>query len=329
MYKGKTVAVVVPAYNEEKLIAKTITTMPDFVDGIIVVNDGSKDSTLAIVTQLQEAQEKIVVVDHAQNKGLGKSLADGYKKSLELEMDVVAVMAGDAQMDPRDLPAILDPIVQFKADYVKGNRLLTKEVSKVMPRYRLLGNALLTLLTKFATGYWHMMDPQCGYTAISKEALSNLDIERFHRGYGYNADILAKLNVLGYWVLDTPVRPIYEDERSGIKLVTYVPNVSWLLTRLFFWRLWQKYLLRDFHPLVFFYLIAIVTLPLSTFLGGWILYLRITANYLSVPTVILFTLLSLFGFQSLLFAMWFDMEYVRGRPTSHASDYWTKNGVRR
>jgi glycosyltransferase involved in cell wall biosynthesis len=270
MYQGKTVGVVVPAYNEEALIEKTVVTMPDLVDAIIIVNDGSIDGTAAIVSRLQQTQPRIVLVSHPTNLGLGRSLADGYAKSLDLQMDITAVMAGDAQMDPQDLPSVLAPIASADADYVKGNRLLTREVSDVMPRHRLYGNALLTLLTKF-----------------------------------------AKLNILSYRVADVQVRPVYGEAKSGIKLATYIPRVSWLLVRLFFWRLWEKYLLRDFHPLVFFYLLGMLSLSSSILLGFWILSLKLTSDFLNLPTVVLFVLLFLFGTQSILFAMWFDMEYTR------------------
>lgn len=312
MYKNKTVSVVVPAYNEEKLIVKTLSTMPAFVDKIIAVNDCSKDRTLELIKEYSKKDPRVVIVNHEQNQGLGKTLIDGYLKSLELKADIIAIMAGDAQMDPADLPHVLDPIASGVADYVKGNRLLVRDVIKTMPVYRFYGNALLTLLTKFATGYWHVIDPQCGYTAISYTALNTIDITKMHRGYGYNADILARLNILNFRVADVTVKPVYGEAVSGIKLRSYIPKVSCLLLRLFLMRLWEKYVVRDFHPLVFFLCGGFLFSVLGIILGFMMLYVKIARDFISVPTAILFTILIGFGFQSLCLGIWLDMDYNKG-----------------
>lgn len=310
MFKGKTIGVLVPAYNEERLIEKTLSTMPDFVDKIIVVNDASTDGTRDIIYQFQKKNDKIIIIDHQKNEGLGQSLIDGYRRSLEENIDITAVMAGDAQMDPDDLPNVLDPVVMNQADYVKGNRLLTKDVGKLMPKYRLIGNSFLTILTKFATGYWHIIDPQCGYTAISKKALQTIHIAKMTKGYGYNADILTMLNILNFRVKDVLVKPVYGEAKSRIRLALYIPKVSWLLTKLFFRRHIQKYIIRDFHPLIFFYIFAFILL-------GFICVptaVRLLAYYFShgeIPrtTLMIFIFCGIIGFQSLFFAMWLDMDH--------------------
>lgn len=309
MYKEHSVGVVVPAYNEEKLIGTTLSTMPDFVDQIIVVNDGSKDGTLERIQSFQEKDSRIVLVNHEQNKGLGQSLIDGYLKARELECQVTAVMAGDAQMSPEDLPRILDPIVEGVADYSKGNRLLHDKVIERMPTHRFLGNSALTLLTKFATGYWHSMDPQCGYTAISLSALEAIPIERMIKGYGYNAHILYMLNVNNFTVSDVGIEPVYGEEQSKIKLANYIPTVSKLLLKLFFKRIIRKYLLRDFHPLVLFYalsfsLLTFVCLPLS------VRFFYMYCQYSELPrtTFIVFSFAATNALFSLFFGMWLDME---------------------
>ena len=167
MYKGKSIGIVVPAYNEELLIGKTLSTIPDFVDKIFVIDDASKDLTREIILEFQQKDLRIVLIHHTNNQGVGQSLIDGYVASREAGLDITAVMAGDAQMDPDDLPAVLDPIAEGWSDYVKGNRLLREEVVARMPKHRYIGNSVLTLLTKFATGYWRIIDPQCGYTVKS------------------------------------------------------------------------------------------------------------------------------------------------------------------
>ena len=233
MPNNKTIGVVIPAYNEQGLIRKVLTTMPDFVDKMVVVNDGSSDDTLDIIHELGALDSRIVLVNHEKNKGLGQTLIDGYLYAAEAGLDCIAVMAGDAQMDPDDLEGVVSPIIFDGYDYVKGNRLLRHDCYDNMPRYRFFGNAALTLLTKFATGYWHIIDPQCGYTAISNRALKNIPIEGMTKGYGYNADILNMLNLANYRVKDVEVRPVYGDEVSKIKLHKYIPKVSMLLLGLF------------------------------------------------------------------------------------------------
>ncbi len=309
MYKDKSVAVVVPAHNEEKLIIKTLSTIPDFVDRVIVINDASEDNTLKLIKEYMRKDKRVTLINHQTNEGLGKSLIDGYLKSLEFKSHITAVMAGDAQMDPDDLPCVIEPIVSGKADYVKGNRLLVKDVTKSMPAYRFYGNALLTLLTKFATGYWHIIDPQCGYTAISYHALETIDISRMHRGYGYNADILTRLNILNFRVADVTVKPVYGEEVSGIKLRSYIPKVSKLLAKLLLLRIWEKYIIRDFHPLVFFLVGGFIFSLLGIILGNMMLYVKITRDFISIPTAILFTILIGFGFQALCLGIWLDMDY--------------------
>ena len=310
MYKDKSICVVVPAYNEEKLIGKTLSTIPEFVDKIIVINDGSADGTDKIIENCKKRDARIIKLEHKKNQGVGQSLIDGYLKSLELKIDIIVVMAGDAQMDPDDLPSLILPIVENKAEYVKGNRLLTREVKNVMPRYRLIGNAILTILTKFATGYWHLIDPQCGYTAISFHALQTIDISKMTKRYGYPGDILNMLNIYNFRVKDVSVKPIYGDEKSGIRLINYIPRVSWFLIKLFFRRLIQKYLIRDFHPLILFYgfsfiLFIFLCIPFTIRL----LWSYFISDEVPRTTLIILVFSTIIAFQSLFFGMWMDMDY--------------------
>jgi glycosyltransferase involved in cell wall biosynthesis len=305
----KTIGVVIPAYNEELLIHKVIQTMPEYVDRMIVVNDGSKDRTLEILREYEKSDPRVIVVNHEVNKGLGQSLIDGYLKSAELNMDVTAVMAGDAQMAPDDLCSVVMPIIDGSADYVKGNRLLMENVYGVMPKYRFLGNSVLTLLTKFATGYWHIIDPQCGYTAISLKSLKDIPIATMIKGYGYNAHILYMLNLKNYRVQDVQVKPVYGQEVSKIVLRKYVPSVSKLLASLFLKRVTIKYLVREFHPAFFLYLFSFVCLvPIALPLFIRFLYLFFTLGVAPTTTLIILMFSTMMGFQSLIFAMWMDME---------------------
>ncbi|UCH83033.1 MAG: glycosyltransferase family 2 protein [Candidatus Latescibacterota bacterium] len=311
MYKDHKIGVVVPAYNEELLILETLEGMPDFVDSIFVINDCSTDNTLELIKQRQEKDDRVVLINHEKNRGLGQSLIDGYLASADSDVEITAVMAGDNQMYPGDLPKLINKIVVQGYDYVKGNRLLHENID-FMPKYRFFGNAMLTILTKFATGYYSLMDPQCGYTAIKNTALRGIPIEEMTKGYGYNADILNMLNIRGYSVCDVEVRPVYGREQSKIKLWKYIPKTSWLLVRLFVRRLWQRYVVRDFHPLVLFYLFAlfnVLFLIIPLIVRFFHMY-RIE-GHAPRTTMIILVFLLITTFQSILFAIWMDMDYNR------------------
>ena len=307
MLDGQRVAVVVPAHDEEKLIAETIRSIPGFVDRVLVVDDASRDGTVGAVRGHGDPRVELIV--HERNLGVGAAIITGYKRALEERIDVTAVMAADAQMDPSDLETLVAPVARREVDYAKANRLFTGQAWEVIPRYRYLGNAFLSLMTKIASGYWHVADSQSGYTAISLEMLELLDLDRIYQRYGFPNDMLVHLNVWNARVRDYPSRPIYGvGERSGIRLRKVVPTISWLLMKGFFWRMREKYVIRDFHPLVFFYLLGLVMGFLGLALGIAEVVLRILGNHITAATVVLVALLLIFGSQFSLFAMWFDME---------------------
>jgi glycosyltransferase involved in cell wall biosynthesis len=310
MYLKKTVAVVVPAYNEEKLIAQTLNSLPDLVDKVIVVNDASVDATAMVVKELAEKNEKITLVEHVENQGVGGAIVTGYKKSRDLAMDVTVVMAGDAQMDPKDLIRIVEPVADASADYSKGNRLFYGDAWRMIPHYRYLGNSFLSLMTKISSGYWHIADSQSGYTAISLTALRRINLDMIYKRYGMPNDLLIKLNQHDFRVRDVHVRPVYNvGEKSGIKLMHVIPKISWLLLKGFWQRLFFKYVIKDFHPLIFFYLLSLMLLIASVPLTVRFFY--IWAETGDIPDInalaLVFTVIS--GLQTLFFGMWFDMEY--------------------
>lgn len=309
MYKDRSVGVVVPAYNEEQLIGAMLAALPAYIDRIIVVNDGSRDRTAEIVRRRQLEDERIVLVEHQVNQGLGQSIIDGYLKSRELDLDITAIMDGDGQMSPADLPRVLDPVARGVADFCKGNRLLHRELSR-MPLYRLYGNAVLTFLTKFATGYWQLMDPQCAFSAISKRALSKIPIEQMTRRYGYNADLLNLLNIYNFRVAMVEVEPVYGAAVSVIRLRTYVPRLSALLVRLFFRRLIRKYLVRNFNPLCLSYICGLGLLVCGSLpFGLRVLYVYLVLGQEFPQTSFLcFMFLTIAGLQVLLSAIQYDME---------------------
>jgi glycosyltransferase involved in cell wall biosynthesis len=307
MLDGNRVAVVVPAYDEERLVAQTLRGIPDFVDRIYVVDDASRDATAERAREVGD--ERVEVIRHERNAGVGAAIVSGYRRSLEEGNDVTCVMAADNQMDPVELPDLAGPVARGDVEYAKANRLVSGEAWKVIPRTRYLGNAVLSLLTKIASGYWHVADSQAGYTAISRDALRRVDLDRVYQGYGFPNDLLVHLNVQNARVRDVPSRPIYDvGERSGIRLRRVIPRISWLLLKGFWWRMGQKYVIRDFHPLVFFYAFGVLMTVAGLTLGLLEVVLRILGNEITPATIVLVAVLLIAGLQLTLFAMWFDME---------------------
>lgn len=311
MYKGESIGVVVPAFNEEKLIGQVLDTMPDFVDQIIVIDDCSKDRTAEIVESYCKKQDsRVLLLQHQVNQGVGGAIATGYKWCRDHDIDVAVVMAGDAQMDPDDLPALLDPVVSGEVDYAKGNRLISGEAWKIVPKVRYLGNSTLSLLTKIASGYWHVADSQTGYTAIRLEALRTLDLDGIYKRYGMPNDLLVKLNIHNFRVRDVEIKPVYDiGEVSGLKPFRSIPKLSWLMVRLFITRMIHKYVIRDFHPLVLFYLSGIVLALSGTAFGFYVVFYRLFVGSVTDNTPLFSVFLFVMGWQFILFAMWCDMEY--------------------
>ena len=245
MYRGRRIGIVVPAYNEERLITKVIETMPVYVDRIYVVDDCSTDKTYQAAARFYK-KPFLKLNRHTTNQGVGAAIVTGYKQALKDKMDIIAVMAGDNQMDPKRLSRLLDPIVEDTADYCKGDRLSRPELTIGMSRWRKFGNRILTRLTRISSGYWKVQDPQNGYTAISWKALSRLDLDKIYPRYGYCNDILAKLNVWDARVKDVQIPARYDQEKSKIKYGNYMRKVSVLLLKNFFWRITRKYILPRF-----------------------------------------------------------------------------------
>lgn len=310
MFLEKKIGVVIPAYNEERLIGKVIRTMPDFVDRIIVVDDKSQDNTAAAVQEIAAANKKVTLLRHERNGGVGAATATGYKWARDHQIDVTAVMNADFQMDPEDLHRILRPVCAGECDYSKGNRLFRGESWGMIPKHRYIGNSMLSLFTKIASGYWHVADSQSGYTAISLPALRAIDLDALYHHYGVPNDMLIRLNIASFRVRDVSIRPVYNvGEVSGIKLRKVIFTIPWMLIKGFLRRMIEKYIIRDFHPLIFFYffggLFFLFTIILSV---RAVIFLGIDGHLPPINT-----LAAMFSFMSssifTLFAMWFDMEY--------------------
>ncbi len=241
MYRGQRIAVVIPAFNEERAVARTVRSVPGFVDHVLVVDDASTDRTVNAARRLK--RRGLELLRHPSNRGVGAAIASGYRRALELGCDAAAVMAGDGQMDPVDLPALLDAVVDGRCDYAKGNRFAAPGTMRAMPLTRVLGNLLLSCVTKLTSGYLHVFDSQCGYTVASRRALEVIDAAGLFPRYGYPNDLLARLWAERLVVVDVPVRAVYGPEwRSGIGLSTVIYPMSFVLAGSFFRRLATRWL---------------------------------------------------------------------------------------
>jgi glycosyltransferase involved in cell wall biosynthesis len=242
MFRGRLVAVVVPAFDEADKIAATIRGVPGFVDHVIVVDDGSRDATAVVARRVAEEDgRRVEVIAHEANRGVGAAIATGYARAVALGADATAVMAGDGQMDPADLPGLLAPVLDGVADYAKGNRFAWGEGWREIPPVRMLGNFVLSWLTRISSGYWRLFDSQCGYTVASRRALLAIGPARMFARYGYPNDLLTRLGAAGARVVDVPVRPVYGPAwRSGLRPSRVVLPIAWLLLRGFVRRLWAR-----------------------------------------------------------------------------------------
>ena len=307
MYKERRITTVVPAHNEARHIGGVIQTMPQFVDQIIIVDDGSRDGTADVAEACHDARMIVLRVD--RNQGVGGAMVVGYHKALELGSDIVVKMDGDGQMAPEYLTSLLNPLVDKNYDYAKGNRFLAGESLALMPKHRLFGNLVLTFLTKLASGYWHIFDPQNGYTAIKAETLCALDLQAIHKLYFFENSMLIHLNVYGFRVKDVAIPARYGDEESGLSIFKISLTFPLLLLRSFFYRIYQKYVLRDFSPIALFLFFGLALFTWGCGFGIY-LWIRTSLTNQATPTgtIMLAVLPLILGFQLLLQAIVMDIQ---------------------
>lgn len=307
MYKGNQIAIVVPAHNEALHICRVIETLPEFVDCIIVVDDCSQDGTAEAALSCHDP--RLLVLRTPSNQGVGGAVVLGYRKALELRSDIVVKMDGDGQMDPEYLSPLLDAIVDHGCDYAKGNRFLARDSLNLMPKRRLVGNIGLTFLTKLASGYWHIFDPQNGYTAIKSEALRTLDVDAIHKRFFFENDILVHLNLLNSRVRDVAIPARYGEEVSDLSLIGTSFTFPRLLLRRYCHRIFQKYVLRDFSPIALFLFVGTILFFWGTLLGAY-LWIKsyFTQHPTSTGTIMLSLLPLILGFQLMLQGFVLDIQ---------------------
>ena len=281
--------------------------MPAFVDHIIVVNDCSRDDTSGIARACGDL--RVSVLETENNQGVGGATILGYRKALELESDVIVKMDGDGQMAPEYLPSLLDAIITQDYDYAKGNRFLAGESLSFMPKHRLIGNVVLTFMTKLASGYWHIFDPQNGFTAIKVEALRGLNLNAIHKRFFFENDMLVHLNFLGRRVKDVAIPARYGEEESDLNPLKIGLTFPLLLLRRFFYRVYQKYVLRDFSPIALFLFLGLALFLWGTLYGIYLWYKTMSTGIATPTGTIMIALLPMIlGFQLLLQAIVLDIQ---------------------
>lgn len=313
MYKGARIAAVVPAYKEELMIAQVITTMPDFVDDIVIVDDCSPDATSERVRAVGD--DRVTLVRHEVNQGVGGAIITGHRTALELGSDVNVVMAGDAQMDPDYLPSLLDPVTDGGFGFAKANRFYSPESFSGMPRHRIFGNIALSFFTKFASGYWNLFDPQNGYTATRADVIRRVPLERVARRYSFENDLLIHLNILQVPATDIPIPAVYGEEISSIKLRRVVPELLNKLTVGFWTRVWYRYVLWSFSPIALLLFLGLILFTFGIAVSIWLLFQIVGTVIATAGTVMLAALPLMLGTQLLISALQLDIQATPSTPT--------------
>jgi len=306
MYKDHRIAAIVPAYNEEKLIAKTIITMPDFIDIIIVINDASTDDTVENAKAVGDP--RVLIVDHETNTGVGGAIIDGHLKALELGADVNVVMAGDAQMNPDYLPALLDPICEHGYEFTKANRFFSRTSYAGMPMIRVLGSVALSFATKLASGYWNLFDPQNGYTALHRSALLRLNLGVVRRGYEFENDLLIWLNIANARAKDVPIPAAYGEEVSSMRIRRVAVSIAGLLMRGFWRRMFLKHVLASFSPVALLFFTGLALVLWGVAVGIWVVIETLGPPVASTASVLLSVAPLLTGIHMLVSALTLDIQ---------------------
>lgn len=312
MYKGAVVAAVVPAYNEERMIGGVIRSMPDYVDHIVVVDDCSPDETSAAVRAASDP--RVLLIRHESNRGVGGAIITGHRAALELGSDVDVVMAGDGQMDPAYLPALLDRVVHDGYGFAKANRFYAPESFSGMPGHRVFGNIVLSFLTKLSSGYWNLFDPQNGYTAIRAEALRRVPLERIAQRYSFENDLLIHLNILQVSAVDVPIPAVYGEEASSIKLRRVIPELVNRLTVGFWHRIWYRYVLWSFSPIALLLFLGLGFLIFGLGVSVWLLFQLTESTIATAGSVMLAALPLMLGTQLLVSALQLDIQATPSAP---------------
>lgn len=313
MYRGARVAAVVPAYKEELMIGRVIETMPAYVDDIVIVDDCSPDDTSGAVQRVGDP--RVTLIRHETNQGVGGAIITGHKAAVELGSDVNVIMAGDAQMDPAYLPQLLDKVTDGGYGFAKANRFYAPESFSGMPGYRVFGNIVLSFMTKLASGYWNLFDPQNGYTAIRSDVLQRVPLDRVAKRYSFENDLLTHLNILQVPAIDVPIPAVYGDEVSSIKLRSVIPELINRLTVGFWTRIWYRYVLWSFSPIALLLFGGLLLFTFGVIVTIWLIFQIAASVIATAATVMLAALPLMLGTQLLISALQLDIQATPSTPT--------------
>lgn len=307
MIEDQILAVVIPAYRVEHEIGPLIARMPAYVDHVIVVDDGSPDATSEKANAVGDP--RVALLRHSTNKGVGGAMATGYRAALERGADLVVKCDGDGQMDPESIETLVRPLLEGRADYAKGCRFHHFRELTSMPRVRLGGNVGLTFLTKLASGYWHVLDPQNGFVAIPADVLTRLPLESLAKGYFFENDMLIRLNCLEARVVDVAIPSRYGREPSSLKPGRILLEFPFRLLAGFFRRIFWRYLFYDVSPVAVFFFAGLALFLFGSVFGSynWV-HNALLKRATPTGTVILAAIPVILGFQLLLQAVVLDVE---------------------
>jgi dolichol-phosphate mannosyltransferase len=304
MYKSKRIGVVIPAYKVKEFLSEVVLSLPEFIDDIIVVNDACPIQSYTAIDSLS----KVNIIHLEKNQGVGGAVLAGYQEALKSSCDIVVKVDGDGQMDTSKIVSLIEPIIAEKADYTKGNRFRDFEKIKQMPLIRFIGNSCLSLIMKFVSGYWSIMDPTNGFTAVSLPVLKELNLNKIAKRYFFESDMLINLNIYNFRVKDIPIPAIYGDENSSMNIKLILLQFPLKLLKGFFKRITLKYLVLDFNVVFIFYIFSIFFLSFGGLFGlyKWIESIQYH-QFASTGTVMLSVLPIILGVQLLLQAIQLDI----------------------
>ena len=279
MYRKLETAVVIPCYNEEKMITQTIKKLPKYIDHIIAVNDASTDDTISVLNKLKKQNDRLIVVDSKTNQGVGGALISGYDYAMKnTKATAIGIVAGDDQFDSSYLEAMLDDFIDQSADYVKASRFFHREAFKTMPKYRQFGNIFISLLTKFSTGYYSITDITNGCGWLRRDIIEKVDFSIVEKRYDYETSMLTALSIVNAKVIDHAVPAHYGNEKSTIKLIPTAWRNLRAVWKGFWRRIYYKYVLYGFHPVALFLFTGMFFLIISLLIAAFLLYVKLFAH---------------------------------------------------
>jgi dolichol-phosphate mannosyltransferase len=324
MYSNKIIGIVIPCYKVKNQILSVISKIENYVDNIYIIDDKCPENSGLYVKE-NSKDGRIKIIFNILNLGVGGAVKEGYKAGLNDGCDILVKVDGDDQIDPRFIKSLIRPIIEGEADYVKGNRFYRLEDIASMPKMRLFGNSVLSFINKMVTGYWNIMDPTNGFTAIHKHPLEILQLEKIENGYFFESDVLFRLSLIRAVVADFPIESVYKEEKSNLKISKILLEFPTKYLIRFIKRIFYSYFLREFNVGSLQLLFGALLVVFSFIFGiiKWVESIRYGV-IASSGTVMVAALPFFLGFQLLLSALSFDISNL---PKKSVSSQLSKNNL--